>query len=222
MTTFLLLRHAHSMANESGILAGRIAGIELSEIGTRQSSQLNNALKDVVIDRIVISPLQRCKDTIAHTAKRRKKRIFTDSAFVEMDYGQWSGRSLKELVKEKAWKTIQKSPKNFTFPQGESFSGAAKRIERGLTSLTKKYPDETILIVTHGDVIKMALQLTHGGELNRFQNFVVDTCSLSELQWSKNSRLVVRSNVRLVKMNADNGRKSSIVRRKVLGGGSGV
>ena len=40
MTTFLLIRHAHSTANENGVLAGRVDGVELSEIGKKQSADL--------------------------------------------------------------------------------------------------------------------------------------------------------------------------------------
>lgn len=222
MTTFLLLRHAHSEANERGILAGRISGIELSETGKLQSSQIAAALGNYRIDRIICSPLQRCKDTIAKTAALRKKRIFTNVAFIEMNYGSWSGRPLKDLAKEKDWKKVQKSPSTFTFPQGESFLSAAKRIERELGRLAQQHPKECILIVTHGDVIKMTLQITHGGALDKFQRFVVDTCSLSEVEWSRGSRFVVRSNVRITKAKNPQRQRGLVKNRKVLGGGSGV
>jgi broad specificity phosphatase PhoE len=222
MTTFLLLRHAHSEANHKGILAGRISGIELSETGKLQSSQLAEALSGYRIDRIICSPLQRCKDTIAKTAALRKKRIFTNSAFIEMNYGSWSGRLLKDLTKEKDWKKIQRSPSAFTFPKGESFSSTARRIERELSKLARQYPNESILIVTHGDLIKMALQISNGSPLDNFQKFVVDTCSLSEVEWNKGSRLVVRSNVRITKVKNPRRKRGLARNRKVLGGGSGV
>lgn len=222
MTTFLLLRHAHSEANHKGILAGRISGIELSETGTLQSSQLVEAFSSYRIDRIICSPLERCKDTIAKTAAVRKRRIFTNAAFIEMNYGSWSGRSLKDLTKEKDWKKIQKSPSTFTFPKGESFSSAARRVERELGKLARQYPNESILIVTHGDVIKMALQISNGGTLDNFQKFVVDTCSLSEIEWNKGSRLVVRSNVRITKVKNPQRKRVLSKNRKVVGGGSGV
>lgn len=222
MTTFLLLRHAHSEANEKGILAGRISGIELSETGRLQSSQLSAALGNFPIDRIICSPLQRCKDTIAKTASLRKKRILTNAAFIEMNYGSWSGRPLKDLAKEKDWKKIQKSPSTFIFPQGESFISAAKRIEKELGKLARQYPKECILIVTHGDVIKMALQMTNGGALDNFQKFVVDTCSISEVEWNRGSRAVVRSNMRITKAKKLKRKRGLSKNRTVLGGGSGV
>ena len=222
MTTFLLLRHAHSTANDAGVLAGRLNGVELSTIGHKQARHLGNALKDLKIDRIITSPLTRCTETIEATARQRRKRIRIDDRFIEMDYGLWNGRKLKELAEEKSWKKIQSKPSSFTFPKGESFAEAATRIERGLKSLMRKHPHETILIVTHGDIIKMALQLSHGGSLDGFQHFVVDTCSLSEIHWTPQSRTVVRSNSRLVKAHVAHVAKNKMKKRKILGGGAGV
>lgn len=222
MTTFLLLRHAHSTANDAGVLAGRLDGVRLSTIGKKQSQTLVNALKELRIDRIISSPLPRCIETVEVAARYRHKRIHIDERFIEMDYGLWSGRKLRELVKEKSWKKIQSKPSSFTFPKGESFSSAASRIEKGLKSLMRKYPEESILIITHGDIIKMALQLSHGGPLDNFQHFVVDTCSLSEIHWTPQSRAIVRTNTRLAKVNVLQVAKNKMKQRKVLGGGAGV
>lgn len=222
MTTFLLLRHAHSTANDAGILAGRLEGVSLSKIGKKQAQSLNIALKDQHIDRIISSPLPRCRETIEAFARTRHKRINVDKSFIEMDYGTWSGKKLKDLAKEKSWKTIQKNPSSFEFPTGESFRRAASRIEKGLLTLARKYPKETILIVSHGDIIKMALQLSNGGPLDNFQHFIVDTCSLSEIHWTAKSRSVVRTNTRLVRTEALRKATKRMSARRVLGGGSGV
>lgn len=222
MTTFLLLRHAHSTANDEGVLAGRLDGVRLSTIGKKQTQALGNALKEVKIDRIISSPLTRCIETVEPAARSRHKRIHTDERFIEMDYGSWSGRKLKELAKEKSWKKIQFKPSTFTFPKGESFSDAANRIEKGMKSLMRKYPEESILIVTHGDIIKMALQLSHGGPLDNFQHFVIDTCSLTEIHWTPQTRTIIRTNTRLVKSKVLQVAKSKMRQRKVIGGGAGV
>jgi probable phosphoglycerate mutase len=139
-----------------------------------------------------------------------------------MDYGAWSGRELKKLSKEKSWKQVQRSPMTFTFPQGESFARTATRIERGLQNLSKLYPKETILIVTHGDIIKLATQITLGGDLNKFQRLIVDTCSLTVLDWKKNERSLLHFNQKLVKIRRSGTQKSGMRSRRVLGGGSGV
>jgi len=220
MTTFLLLRHALSTANENGVLAGRMEGIDLSGDGRRQSAKLVSVLSGFKIDRIISSPISRCIETISPTAELLRKRININESFQEMDYGTWSGRKLSELRKEKSWKQIQKSPGTFTFPGGESFLQAHRRIERELNRLSRKYPKETILIVTHGDIIKLAIASTANTPLNHFQRYLVDTCSLTEIVWSESEKTLVRSNSTLVSLGK--ARNTSMKVRKVLGGGSGA
>ena len=219
MTTFLLIRHAHSTANENGVLAGRVDGVELSEIGKKQSADLLHALSEAKIDRIISSPLKRCVETITPLAKMKKRKIHINRAFIEMDYGTWSGKKLRELSKRREWKEIQKRPESFSFPGGEGFSSALQRVEKELRRLSRIYPRETIVIVTHGDIIKLALTSTSSTPLNYFQKFVIDTCSLSEIAWGVEGRFVIRSNSRLV---ANNGKRKRLKRRRELGGGSGV
>lgn len=222
MTIFLLLRHAHSTANEDGILAGRSEGIHLSTKGIQQSKRLPKALQEIAINRFLSSPLTRCLETIQPTLTQRHKRLVINDSFIEMDYGTWSGEKLKHLRKEKGWKQIQRNPLTFTFPQGESFATTANRIERELKKLSNSFPKETILIVTHGDIIKLATQITLGGDLNNFQRLIVDTCSLTVLEWQKNERSLLHFNQNLVKIRKTKKQRPRIGSRRVLGGGAGV
>ncbi len=120
MTTFLLLRHAHSKANSAGILAGQLEGIGLSKDGFAQVDKLSSALKDLKIDRIISSPMQRCLETVEALAKSKKKRLFFDKRLIEMNYGSWSGEKLSKLSRTKDWKVIQSKPSTFRFPKGEA------------------------------------------------------------------------------------------------------
>ena len=71
MTTVILLRHGRSTANTSGILAGRTPGIHLDETGRTQASNIADRLADIGIDRLVSSPLERCRQTLAPLATAR-------------------------------------------------------------------------------------------------------------------------------------------------------
>lgn len=222
MTTFLLLRHAHSVANDQGVLAGRVDGVVLSKVGESQAKKLPKALEDWKINRFFSSPLDRCIMTVKPILADRSKKVFLDKEFIEMDYGLWSGKKLSRLRREKGWKRIQREPMSFTFPEGEAFSSAAHRIERRLRKLSNLYPKETILIVTHGDIIKLATQLTLDGDLNKFQRLVVDTCSLTVLEWNRTSRSLVSFNQRLIKSSKKQSRRNTLKNRHIVGGGSGV
>jgi probable phosphomutase (TIGR03848 family) len=207
MTTLLLLRHAHSVANKAGILAGQLEGIGLSKDGIAQVNKLTSSFENLKIDRIISSPMQRCLETVEGIARSKRKRISIDERLIEMNYGSWSGKKLSKLSRMKEWKVIQTKPSAFRFPQGESFKELEERIESLLKDLSRKYPKETILIITHGDIVKIAASLTVGSGLNNFQKFAVDPCSLTTLSWGSKARMLLSFNQKIVSIKSSKKKK---------------
>lgn len=220
MTTFLFLRHAHSQANAAGVLAGRTEGIHLSDKGEQQAEDLRVFLGSFQIQKIYSSPLERCIETVRPFSESIKKKISIAPGFIEMDYGSWSGEKLRELSKKSLWRSIQKRPETVTFPEGESFIQAWRRIERSLTDLSKSHPKSTVLICSHGDIIKMALTMTLRSPLNTFQNIIVDPASLSSAYWNGKQRTLLSSNLTM-KNHAKVKKSKGLRNRRTLGGGSG-
>ena len=91
----ILLRHAHSIANEKGVLAGRASGISLSKKGEAQAQELKVRLGSLNIKEIRISPLERCLFTLQPWLNERgilERKIVFDKGFSEVDYGAWTGK----------------------------------------------------------------------------------------------------------------------------------
>jgi len=193
MPIVYLLRHAQSSANVSGTLAGQDNSVELSKYGFNQAENLVNTIAMIKPTKIFSSPLLRCIQTIdPYIQSRRKVKILTDSDLIEMDYGQWSGRKLSALQREKSWKKVQKNPAHFTFPKGESFKNLNARVRKFQEKLYgEKGP---ILVVSHGDVIKMFLASVAGLDLNSFQKFVIEPGSVSAISIEKNSSKIISTN----------------------------
>lgn len=223
MTTFIFLRHAVSQANEAGILAGRLPGIDLSKKGNQQAIEIAKYLSALEIDRVIISPLDRCLQSVAPYLKTKQIKAHKDKSFIEMDYGVWSGLKLSDLSSKKDWKKVQKHPSTFKFPKGESFATAQRRVEKGLLALTKSHAKKTVLIVSHGDIIKMAAAKTLNVPLDDFQRIVIDPASITILSWEGKQRTVIALNQKIVK--ARRGKKdqssANLKQRRVLGGGKG-
>lgn len=179
MTTIFFLRHAESLANELGVLAGRTPGIRLSERGSKQAKGLVKQLSNYKFDVIISSPLERCIQTIEPFRKKANITILEMEDFLEMDYGNWSGKELKALAQKKEWQIIQNYPERFTFAKGESFKNAAKRVKNALDSIEKQFKDQNVLIVSHGDIIKIAITVLLGLQLKHFQKITIDPASLT-------------------------------------------
>jgi probable phosphoglycerate mutase len=218
MTILYLLRHAESIANEKGILAGR-SSVGLSETGVLQAKRLVKPLSEINIDQVISSPIPRCIETITPLLKSQselRNRFEVWPEFQEMDYGDWSGKRLRRLAMKRDWRTIQKSPEKFRFPGGESFIEAANRIENGMKTIRKRYPRQKVLLITHGDIVKMAINSTLKGEFQAFQRIVIDPASVSALNLDKNSALLFSNRSFIVKSES----ALSLKARLTLGGGT--
>ena len=196
MPIIYLLRHAQSVANTKGILAGQDDSVELSKAGFKQAESLISYLSAIKFSKVYSSPLTRCVQTIAPVMEKNSKLDFqVDNRVIEMNYGKWSGRKLAVLSKDPKWKNVQNNPAAFTFPQGESFKSMRKRVDLALADLkTKNGP---ILVVTHGDIIKMAITSSLGLPINRFQSFVVEPASLTIINLEKSGTTILQSNFKV-------------------------
>ena len=184
-TLIYLLRHGHSTANGKGVLAGRDNSVHLSKEGLVQAEALSARLQETPWDHIRSSPITRCLETISplRAALRKGQKaapdFSKDSAFIEMDYGKWSGKKLSLLSKKSEWGTIQERASDFVFPEGEGFLEAAHRITERLHELSKS--GDKILICSHGDIIKMALSFALGSHLDHFQRIAISPASISAI-----------------------------------------
>ena len=196
MPIIYLLRHAQSVANTKGILAGQDDSVELSKAGFKQAESLISYLSAIKFSKVYSSPLTRCIQTIAPFMEKNSKIDFqVDNRVIEMNYGKWSGRKLAVLSKDPKWKNVQNNPAAFTFPQGESFKSMRKRVDLARADLkTKKGP---ILVLTHGDIIKMAITSSLGLPINRFQSFVVEPASLTIINLEKSGTTILQSNLKV-------------------------
>ncbi|MGH3434152.1 MAG: histidine phosphatase family protein, partial [Thermocrispum sp.] len=127
MGTVIMLRHARSTANGSGVLAGRTPGVGLDEKGLLQATDLIGRLAEVPLAALVRSPLQRCEQTLQPLSRERDLEPVVDDQLSEVDYGDWSGRKLGELLDEPLWRVVQGHPSAAVFPGGEGLADVQSR-----------------------------------------------------------------------------------------------
>lgn len=191
MTLVILVRHAHSTANGSGILAGRTEGVHLSALGKVQAKKLSTRLGEIPLKALRSSPLVRCQETIDPWIKYRQKSIsyskpslVFDEDLAEVDYGLWSGKKLRSLSRDPLWKTIQRTPSQVTFPEGEGLLAMQERSMRSLHDALSQRGKGHVLLVSHGDVLKSIVASALNMHLDEFQRIVIDPASISILDFS--------------------------------------
>lgn len=224
MATVILARHGRTLANATGVLAGRTPGVRLDEVGTRQAEQAATRLDGLPLAGAVTSPLERCKETASILLRGTGVRARVERGLTECDYGEWTGRPMKELVEEDLWKVVQAHPAGVRFPGGEAMAEMSSRAVRAVRSWDSRITadageDAVWLAVAHGDVIKSVLADALGVHLDAFQRIVVDPASLSVVRYTRDRSYVLS-------MNTADGSLAHLARQQELpeqklGGGAG-
>jgi probable phosphomutase (TIGR03848 family) len=199
MSTLLLVRHGLT-AMTGPVLAGRTPGVHLDERGRGQATALAERLAALPLTAVVTSPLERCVETAdaVLTAQRgagRKTEHHVDDRIIECGYGSWTGRPLKELVKDPLWKVVQTQPSAARFPDGEALTDMSARAIAAVREWDARLgPDALWVACSHGDVIKAVLADALGLHLDQFQRIVVDPCSVSVVRYTDTRPYVLRAN----------------------------
>jgi probable phosphomutase (TIGR03848 family) len=201
MATVILVRHGRTTANAGGTLAGRLPGVKLDETGIGQAARTGERLAVVPLTAVVTSPLERCRQT-ARTILRAQpggSRLSTDRAFTECDYGEWQGRPLKDLAREKLWSLVQTQPSAATFPGGESMAAmqarAVSAVRRRDAAIEEEFGADAVwAVVSHGDVIKSIIADALGMHLDLFQRIQVDPASISIIRYTGPRPYVLATN----------------------------
>ncbi len=66
-----------------------------------------------------------------------------DERLTEVDYGEWTGRKLGELVKEPLWKVVQAQPSAAVFPGGEGLAQVQTRAVAAVREHDRRLADST-------------------------------------------------------------------------------
>ncbi len=182
-TTVLLVRHGKTPTT-GRVLPGRAKGLHLAEEGVRQAERAGERIAELSrVDAIYCSPLERARETAAPIGVAVGMRPTIERGLLECEFGDWTGAELKALMKLPEWRTVQKAPSTFRFPNGESFTEMQVRIVGTLDRLRARHPGGTIVCVSHADPIKAAMAHALGTHIDLFQRIVISTCSISAIAW---------------------------------------
>lgn len=192
MATLVLVRHGLT-AMTGPVLAGTTPGVHLDDRGREQAERLAERLAGVSFSALVTSPLERCRETVAVLADGCPVEV--EDRLGECEYGEWTGRSLKDLAKDPMWKVVQQHPSAAVFPGGESMRDMQNRAVTAVRDRDALLGDDaTWLACSHGDVIKSVVADALGLHLDLFQRIVVDPCSVTVIRYTQTRPFLVRLN----------------------------
>jgi broad specificity phosphatase PhoE len=161
--TVFLIRHGETAWNQQGRIQGQLDS-PLCEEGEKQAEELQRSLIDVDFSAVFSSCLSRAHRTAEIVLGSRKLTIEKTSALIERNMGEWEtheGDELRALLKQMG-NPLNHLPQEeylaYKLPGGaESYAEVYERLSSFLTIQAKTYSGKTILVSTHGGVLRSVL-----------------------------------------------------------------
>ena len=191
MTRIYLVRHGtHALVGK--VMAGRMPGVSLSAEGRQEADRLAAFLAQETIGAVLSSPLERCQQTAVPIAARQGCPVTIEPALTELHCGRWTGQDFSALQEDPAWRRWNAERGQTDVPEGESIHAVKTRI-MGLLEHRQAVGTPTVL-VTHSDVIKVAVLSLLGASLDLHDRLEIEPASITTLDLWHGGGKLVRSN----------------------------
>jgi len=189
MTTLLLIRHGLNDLVER-VIAGWQPGVHLNETGRAQAAQLADQLAAAPLRALYSSPLERARETAAPLAARLGLPVQINADLGELEFGEWTGRTLAELENDAQWRRFNTLRSLTRVPGGALMLETQARMVAALERLRGEHPHEMIAVFSHGDPIRAALAHYLGIPLDLFQRLEISPASRSLVEFHEHGPLV--------------------------------
>lgn len=166
-----LVRHT-SLAIENGVCYGR-SDIDVSPTFDQEAEAITEKLGDLRQAKFFSSPLTRTKKLAAAIANKNDvTEIEYSDNIIEIDYGTWEMRRWDDIDPQQFGRFF-KNIVDHAPAQGESFAEVVKRVQKFWQKLLA-LPNETIVVVTHGGVLKAFMSVVAKIEPMHASGFLFD------------------------------------------------
>ena len=169
MTRLLLIRHGYSSGNKERRFSGQI-DLPLSEQGVHQAELVcDHIQKNYTVDAIYSSDLVRAVDTVQPLAEALALPIQIYPELREINEGIWQGQLMTEVeANEPEAYASYKACLGFSrFEGGESYTTLLARLLPMIDKIVADNGDKTVVIGTHGAVVRGLLSVWLGVPLER-------------------------------------------------------
>ena len=181
MTVFHLLRHGeHGLLGR--VLAGRMPGVGMTERGRAEIASQAERLAAEKVVALYSSPLQRTRETAEIVAERLGLPIGFRDDLLELDFGEWTGATFDSIRADPRWQAWSTQRSLASIPGGESMRAVQQRVVAAVVELNERHLHETVVVVSHGDVIRSVLVFALGMPLDFYNRIEVGQGSISTVR----------------------------------------
>jgi isoleucyl-tRNA synthetase len=176
LTKLIFVRHGESEKNVGKVATMGMDSYPLTKEGEKCAKVMAESYSESV-DVIYASASLRTKQTAEILAKKLGVEVVYDEDLLEINHGEWEGKSYNELVKLDAFKEYKKleNEKRFEYKLGggESRADVVVRIERFIKKVNKEYVGKNVMVVSHGAINGALKKILEGVDFDKY--FVNET-----------------------------------------------
>ncbi|GCF92607.1 phosphoglycerate mutase [Enterococcus florum] len=175
MTTFYFVRHGITEINQEGRFNGGTVDSPLTPEGVAATERLGQQVKEVPFDKVITSSQLRAQTTgqiiLSQHRFLKPDMIQTEDRLKEMNVGEWEGQKVEEVRKHPAFENYFHHPERFDADavSAESYEQVLSRSTEVIEELKEHYPEGTLLIVSHGIVLRTLLNTMKGIPLSKIR-----------------------------------------------------
>lgn len=172
MVTLIIIRHGYSIGNKEKKFSGQL-DLPLDDIGYSQAkSTAEYILSHFKVDSIYSSDLSRAYETVRPVAEALNLPIHLCTGLREVDVGLWQGRYIEDVKKDfpESFELYRTNPGLSRFDGGESYADVMLRSKLALETIIKDNEGKTVVIGTHGGVIRTLRAVWSGTPLQNIKD----------------------------------------------------
>jgi alpha-ribazole phosphatase len=190
----VMIRHGVLDTEYHGRFMGK-TDVGLSVVGRKQTAALAGTVGNLKEAHFMVSPLRRTQETARLALAAAEHSFDVDPALREIDFGSWEGKTFDEISRADASGVEQWSnfDHDFVFPGGEAIASFIERV-RDVARRIADDPAETVVVITHGGIIRFLICHYLGLDLRHYLLFDVQPASLSVINLYDQMGVLVRLN----------------------------
>jgi alpha-ribazole phosphatase len=179
-----LIRHGELEEAAFAKLLGQ-TDTPLSDRGLEQARNLAEVLSTERLSAVYSSDLQRARVTAQIIAKSSNLEVKQNTAWREIDMGEWEGRTMSSLHDQEPELVgrLFEDPASFEYPGGESFVAFSARVQGALDELLKSGDNREMVLVAHGGVCRTIIGNVLGMPTQNWLRLAQDYGCLNVIDW---------------------------------------
>ncbi len=191
----IVVRHGETDWTREGRYTGS-RDVPLNPLGLKQGDATAAALGGRFVAAVYASPLERARTSAEIIAKPHRLEVAVEPAFREMTFGAWEGLTRDEVAAAfpDGHRTWRETPHLALPPGGETLAQVRVRVAEALGELRAQHAGETVVLVTHGVVMRLLVLEALGLGPDRLWSLEASPAGITELEYEADWVTIHRMN----------------------------